>query len=243
MKLIFAGTRGEIEEENEKHKYHSSLILEESNCSILIDIGVKHSEKLYSQINSFDAILITHAHPDHYLWTTIKDNFITVPVYLTFDTLNYSNNKPLNFRIFEAQVKFKIKHFEIAAFDVIHSLRCPAVCFKIKGLEKQVLYAPDILDTAQPKDVVFSNIDVLIADGSSFDINLVRNRDGKLFGHAMIKTIINWCKKYNVKQLIITHCGKQIVSGNEEELFKKILNIAENKLKVLIAFDGMELEI
>ncbi len=154
MKLIFAGTRGEIEEENQKHRFHSSLIVEENDTSILIDIGVKHSENLYKDINKFDAILITHAHPDHYLWTIKKDDFINIPIYSTEKTLNYSQFKPKNFVVFLPQKKFYIKNFEITAFNVIHSLRCPAVCFKIKTKEKQIVYAPDILDTEEKKEIV-----------------------------------------------------------------------------------------
>jgi ribonuclease BN (tRNA processing enzyme) len=243
MKLFFAGTCGEIEEQTIRHKYHSSLIVKENGSSFLIDLGTKHSETLYDKINEFDGILVTHAHPDHYLWTIVPDGSISIPVYLTGITLSYGKNKPANYRLINPGKTFEIGHFKITAFDVIHSIRCPAVCFKIKGSQKQLVYAPDIVDTGQPKEIVFNDTDILVADGSSFDINLVRKRDGKLFGHATIKTIINWCRKYGIKKLIITHCGKQIVGGNEEEISGKILDFANGEISVDIAFDGMEIEV
>ncbi len=241
MKLFFAGTRGEIEEENKRHKYHSSLIINEKKLSILIDIGIKHSEDLYNKVNQLDAVMITHAHPDHYLWTIKADDHLKALVYLTENTLLYSKYKPKNYKVIFPDKPFFIGHFEITAYDVIHSLRCPAVCYKIKGENSQIIYAPDILDTVSPKELVFKGVDLLVADGSSYNVSLVRKRDGNLFGHAMIKTIINWCKKYYIKNLIITHCGKQIVSGNEEEIYKNILEIADNIVNVIIAYDGMEI--
>lgn len=242
MKLFFPGTKGEIEEQSPRHKYHSSLIIQYLNTSILIDLGEKYSNLLENKISSLDALLITHAHPDHYLWTFEKNDRIEIPVYLTEVTLNYSKNKPLNTVIIKDGKQFVIKDLKITPFNVIHSLRCPAVCFKIEG-DKTVLYAPDILDTEQSKENVFLGIDTLIADGSSIDINLVRKRDDKLFGHAMIKTVVNWCRRYNIRQLIITHCGKQIVTADEKEVMNKIIQYTEFKIDVQIAYDGFETEV
>lgn len=248
MKMVFSGTRGEIEEENPRHKYHSSIVISGENGSIVIDFGEKHSEEFYKKINCYDGLLVTHAHPDHYIWTKMEDNIITIPVFLTETALNYSVNKPLNPVIIRSGICFKIKKFEITPYNVIHSLRCPAVCFKIglkskRGALKKIIYAPDILDTEQPKEDVLKDVDVLIADGSSFDVNLVRNRGGRLFGHATIKTIANWCIKYGVPELIITHCGKQIVTGDEEVFSDKIHNLTGGMLAFTIAYDGLEIEI
>jgi ribonuclease BN (tRNA processing enzyme) len=242
MRLIFPGTKGEIEEQSPKHRFHSSLIVEYLNTRILIDLGEKYSTSLEKKINSFDALLITHAHPDHYIWTLREENRVKIPVYLTKATLEYSQNKPLNTNLIEDGRQFVVKDLKVTPFNVIHSLRCPAICFKIEG-DRAVLYAPDILDTEQPKKVVFSGVSILIADGSSIDVNLVRRRDDKLFGHAMIKTIINWCRKYNINELIITHCGKQVVTGDEKEIMNKIFKYAEIKINIQIAYDGFKIDI
>ena len=44
-----------------------------------------------------------------------------------------------------------------------------------------MIYAPDILDTEEPKENIFLGVETLIADGSSFDINLVRKRGCLLY--------------------------------------------------------------
>jgi len=88
------------------------------------------------------------------------------------------------------------------------------------------------------KDNAFNGLDYLVADGSSVYTNMVRNKDGRLFGHTMIKTVINWCKEYNIKNLIITHCGKQLVTMDEKDLDKKIEQYAGGAVKVTVAYDG-----
>ncbi|MBM3706202.1 MAG: hypothetical protein FJW66_06740 [Actinobacteria bacterium] len=269
MKFSFHGTKGEIEEENSRHRYHSSLEVTGTDGSIIIDFGEKHSEMLSGMINDFDGLLITHAHPDHYVWTKRDEPAITIPVYLTEKALNYGIKRPVNPVVIEPGVTFNIKQFEITPFDVIHSIRCPAVCFKItwsrkkeasaktetaeiqngKKLKedmkeiKNIIYAPDILDTRLPKEEVLEEIDMLVADGSSFDVNLVRKRDGMLYGHAMIRTIANWCLKYKIPELIVTHCGKQIVTGDEKFFTERINDISGGNLAFRIAYDGLEMEI
>ena len=154
------------------------------------------------------------------------------------EAYNYSIRKPGNFVILEPGVQRRVGGLAIEPFEVIHSLRCPAVCYKIKNA-KTILYVPDIVDIKESKEQVFKGIDILVADGSSISINMVRQKDGKLFGHAMIKTIVNWCKKYNIPKLIITHIGKQIVSMPEEEAIEKIYQYSDGMPDFLIAYDGM----
>ena len=242
MKLIFPGTRGEIEEFSSEHRFHTNLSISYKDTSLLIDLGEKYSPDLEGSLNSFDALLITHAHPDHYIWTKRSYETINIPVYLTSETLNYSKNRPSNYKIIYSEQEFAINDLHIRVHDVLHSLRCPAVCYRISG-DSTIIYAPDILDTEKPKEIVFKGIDVLVADGSSININMVRRRDDKLFGHAMVRTVINWCRKYNIKKLIITHCGKQIVTGAGHEIEKIISGYAGDAVKWQIAHDGLELEV
>jgi len=242
MIIDFPGTKGEIEESSITHQYHSSLIIKYKNTQILIDFGTKHNPLLMDRINDFDFILITHAHPDHYIWTTNEENRIKIPVYLTRVTLDYGKYKPQEYRIIESDKKYKLKDLDIKAYDVIHSLRCPAVGYKIRG-DRTIIYAPDILDFKKDKGIVFKDIVMLIADGSSLNINMVRRREEKLFGHTRIKTVIGWCKKYDISHLIITHCGKQIVEMDKEELTRKLQEYSEGKVDIAVAFDGYRVEI
>jgi glyoxylase-like metal-dependent hydrolase (beta-lactamase superfamily II) len=89
--LIFLGTKGEIEESLPRHQYHSSLMMVAGEAKLLIDYGMLHSYRL-EEIKP-DAILITHAHPDHYLWL-YQDVATGIPVYLTQETLDYGKFRP-----------------------------------------------------------------------------------------------------------------------------------------------------
>ncbi len=242
MTIEFPGTRGEIEESSAQHKYHSSLVVRYKNTGALVDLGVKFNPRLIDRINDFDLILITHAHPDHYLWTLKDEKRVDIPVYLTEVTFDYGKYKPLGYKIIKSDREYRLKDLNITAYPVIHSLRCPAVAYKIKG-GKTLIYAPDLVDFEEDKSKILNGIDLLIADGSSLNINMVRRREGKLFGHTRIKTIIGWCKKYGISRLIITHCGKQIVTMDQNKLAEKLKEYAEKKVRVEVAHDGWKMEL
>lgn len=242
MIIEFPGTRGEIEESSSRHKYHSSLIVKEKNTTVLIDFGVNYNPRLIKKINDFSYILITHAHPDHYVWTVEEEKRIDIPVYLTDVTFDYGKYKPSNYRIIKSGREYILNDLKVTAYDVMHSLRCPAVAYKIKG-DKTIVYAPDILDFEEDKEAILNRTDLLIADGSSLNINMVRRKEDKLFGHTRIKTIIGWCKKYGINELIITHCGKQIVTMDKNELIEKLKGYTEGKINVRVAYDDWEMEL
>lgn len=232
--IKFLGTKGEIEESSEKHKYHSSLLVEKSGTKILIDYGVLHKKDI-KKINP-DALLITHAHPDHYILTK-KENDLNVPVYLTEETLEYGKTKPEKYKIIKPGKEFKIKNFRIIPYRVSHSIRCPTIGFKIYlGNRKTLVYNPDLVDIKK-KEKILKNVDYYIGDGSCIQANLVRKhkKTKEVFGHIRITTQINWCKKYGIKNIIFTHLGKETIRKEKE--FKK------DHPKVILAYDGMTKEL
>ena len=51
-----------------------------------------------------------------------------------------------------------------------------------------------------------------------------------------------WCRKEGVPRAIITHCGSEIVTGDERELLAKLrAMVTEPGLEARIAYDGMKL--
>ena len=231
-KLVFLGTKGEIEEIAEKHQYHSSLLLISEEFRLLIDFGKLHPYKL-EEIKP-DVLLITHAHPDHYNWLEEEIN-TEVSVYLTKETLNYGKFKPSNYKIILPNNRFRLGPLEIYPYRVMHSIRCPAIGFKISTLEnKIIIYNPDLVDIIN-KDEVLTGIDYYIGDGSSLKANLVRRKGNQFFGHTRITTQINWCKKYNIDNIIFTHLGKETMEKEKE--------FQESHPEIILAYDGMELKI
>jgi len=241
MKLTFLGTRGNIEEKNKKHKYHSSLLIIYKNFRLLVDYGEEHKHSI-EEIKP-DAILITHAHPDHYIWLNqdVKINK-DVEVYLTKFTLDYGKYKPRDFIVIEKNKWFKIGPFRIKAYDVLHSIRCPAVCFKIKTENKTFVYASDLVDIKRKEDCL-QGVDVYIGDGATFR-GLVRRKGSRLFGHTRIITQLNWCKKYKIPTAIFTHFGKEIVEMPDKKLNEKISEMQEGAgVKIVFAYDGLKIEL
>lgn len=237
MILRFYGTRGDVEEFSDKHKYNSSLLLEYKNFKLLIDYG-----EIHKNINEIkpDSILITHAHPDHAFG--LKES-IKIPVYLTEVSYDYIKNFPIeNPKIIKINKEFEIGPFKIKAANVIHSLRCPTFCFKIKVNEKCIVYAPDLIDI-ENKEKFLEKVDLYIGDGASVNRGLVRRKGNKLFGHTSIKTQINWAKKFNIKEVIFTHFGKEAIELSDEKLKEKLKEFSEGIIDVKVAYDGMVVEI
>ncbi|MGM0652592.1 MAG: hypothetical protein ACQES4_07405 [Bacillota bacterium] len=61
-RLVFLGTKANVEKGSEEHKYNASLLIFGIKKKILIDYGTGHAKSL-NRINP-DAVLITHAHPN-----------------------------------------------------------------------------------------------------------------------------------------------------------------------------------
>jgi ribonuclease BN (tRNA processing enzyme) len=127
--LVFLGTKGEIEEETPRHRYHSSLTIASGGTKLLIDYGLRQKYSL-ADINP-SAILITHAHPDPYRWLKV-DEPIRASVYLTQERWTTASSRRRQPR---HHTRSGICHraFQVPAYRVIHSIRCPAVGWKMSG--------------------------------------------------------------------------------------------------------------
>ena len=229
IELKFLGTKGEIEESSKIHQYHSSMLIIQDNFRLLIDYGELHKYEL-SKIKP-DAILITHAHPDHYIWTK-KDYITNIPIYMTKKTFDYGKFKPNNPKIIKEEKLFHIGPFKILGYNVIHSIRCPAVGFKIFVDKKKLVYNPDLIDIIN-KERILNKVDYYIGDGSCIMANLVRKKGEKLFGHTRITTQINWCKEKGIKNILFTHLGK--------ETLRKEKQFLREHPEIRLAYDEMEL--
>jgi phosphoribosyl 1,2-cyclic phosphodiesterase len=63
MNLTFLGTLGEIEARTRRHRLHTALLVSYSSANVTIDYGLDWLGKLKRV--SPNAIVLTHAHPDH----------------------------------------------------------------------------------------------------------------------------------------------------------------------------------
>lgn len=235
VRLTFLGTRAEGEKKTENHFYHSSLLLQSFQARpfrLLIDHGRLHAFDL--SILKPDAILITHAHPDHYLWVWQEVNN-AIPVYLTRETFDYGTYTPIHYHIFLPYRKLFLGPFQIFPYRVLHSINCPTVGFKIYLPDgKVLLYNPDLADIIA-KEHILSAVDYYIGDGSTIKGNLLRRKGEMLSGHTSIPAQIDWCKKYGIGNIIFTHIGRDTM--NHEEDFIKLYpecTLAYDQMKIIL---------
>lgn len=80
-----------------------------------------------------------------------------------------------------------------------------------------------------------------MGDGATLVRPIVRRKDGSQIGHASIAEQLAWCAEASVPRMIVTHCGKHIVAGDERRVIRRLRAMAEEAgVRAEIAYDGME---
>jgi phosphoribosyl 1,2-cyclic phosphodiesterase len=236
MKLVFLGTRGNIEARSDRHRRHSALEVSYRGRRVMIDCGDDWRGELRDLRPR--AIVVTHAHPDHAFG--LKDG-APCPVYATAAAWDEMADYPLErrHRVSERQ-PIEIEGITFEAFGVDHSTLAPAVGFRVSAGRTQIFYAPDLVHIRERSDAL-RGVDVYVGDGASLTRSMVRKRGASLIGHTPFRTQLTWCKKEGVPRAIVTHCGSQIVKGDERTLVARLREMAEERgVAVEIASDGME---
>jgi phosphoribosyl 1,2-cyclic phosphodiesterase len=237
MKLTFVGTRGEIEARTRRHRMHTSLLISRRAARVMIDCGLDWLGK-FRRLHP-DAVVLTHAHPDH-AWGL--KNGAACSVFATKETWQILSHYNIdNRRVIKERVSKKICGISFEAFPVEHSILAPAVAYRINFGRTRILYAPDVL-YIHDRAAALKNVQLYIGDGATLTRLFVRKRGDKLIGHAAVRTQLGWCAKHGVPRAVITHCGSEIVTGDESEVVRKLQATAtELGLEVAIAYDGMRL--
>ena len=237
MKLTFLGTRGEIEARTPRHRMHTSLLVSHRRSRVMIDCGLDwlgKFEKLHP-----DAIVLTHAHPDH-AWGL--QNGAPCPVHAPEKTWQTLGPYPIEDRhVINERTPTTIRGIIFDAFAVEHSIRAPAVGYRIGAGRACIFYGPDLL-YIHDRTAALNGVQVYIGDGATLTRSFVRKRGDALIGHATVRTQLGWCAKEGVPRAIITHCGSEIVNGDERALQAQLAAIAaERGVQASIAHDGMKL--
>jgi ribonuclease BN (tRNA processing enzyme) len=241
MKLTFLGTRGYIERRTKTHYRHAATLIIHRNKKIMIDCGLDWHKQVW-RIKP-NAIIITHAHPDHAFGLK---NGSPCPVYATRATWKLIKNfliaEPLRHTIFLTK-PLTLFGVRFRALANVHSVIAPAISLLIKNNHKKsIFYAGDIAYLPHFKRAL-KKVTLFIADGSTVTQSLIRKRNGILYGHASISAQLTWCKKSGIKQMIVTHCGNQIVAQSRTST-NQIRQLAKLKnINVTIAHDGFTTKI
>jgi phosphoribosyl 1,2-cyclic phosphodiesterase len=235
MKLTFLGTRGEIDVRTRRHQMHTSLLVSYRGANVMIDCGLDWLGKLKRVSPS--AIVLTHAHPDH-AWGLKRGALC--PVYAPEKTWRELSHYPIKDRhVIPERKPTKICGITFEAFPVEHSILSPAVGYRVSAGRARIFYAPDLIFIHE-RSAALKDVQVYIGDGATVTQSFIRKRGKALIGHSPVRTQLTWCQKEGVPRAIITHCGSEIVNGDEREIAAKISAMAaERRVKVQIAYDGM----
>src|SRR5262249_37640461 len=209
MTLVFLGTRGYIEKRTRRHFRHTATLVVHRRRRVMIDCGEDWTRSV-SRIRP-DAIVLTHAHPDHALG--LREG-APCPVYATAESwmmLGRLRIAPDLRRIIVPRRCTEIAGVRFEAFPVIHSVRAPAVGYRIITGAGRIFYVPDVLDL-RDRAAALAGIRLYIGDGATVVRPLVRREriTGTLIGHTSVRTQLGWCREASVPRMIVTHCGTQI---------------------------------
>jgi ribonuclease BN (tRNA processing enzyme) len=239
MRLTFIGTCGYIDPRNERHRMHTALLVTHRRRRVMIDCG----EDWLGRIGEVKphAIVLTHGHPDH-AWGLAQG--APCPVYATADTWNVIAGYPIEEQIeFEPRKPFDVEGLTFEAFTVQHSLTSPAVGFRVSDGKMTFFYSPDLVYIDEREDAL-RGVDLYIGDGATVTVSFVRKQKGALIGHTPVRTQLTWCKKSGVPRALITHCGKEIVGGDEQAMLAMVKAAgAERGVEVDFASDGMQVDL
>ena len=141
------------------------------------------------------------------------------------------------------RVPVVIEGLNFCPCPVQHSLRCPAVGYRIGVGPATLFYLPDVAAISSHREVL-AGAALYIGDGATITRPLLRQRDGVLLGHAPIRTQLGWCRDAGVRHAVFTHCGSEIVGGDERRLGPRVRALArECGVSARIAYDGLAIEV
>lgn len=241
MVITFLGTRGFIKSRTKRHYRHTSTLIEHRGKRIMVDCGLDWQDLVF-KLNP-DAIVITHAHPDHAFGLQQGS---PCNVYATQESWRIMKNfkiKPEQKHLMVARESVDIAGITFETFPVIHSIRAPGVGYRITAGKRTIFCVHDLI-AIEERHEALRDVSLYIGDGASITRPLVRQKEGKLFGHTPISTQLGWCQKEGVPRMIVTHCGSQIVEHDGRTIAARVRALAKARgVEVKIAFDGMQIEL
>jgi phosphoribosyl 1,2-cyclic phosphodiesterase len=235
VKLTFLGTRGEIELRTKAHYFHSSLLVSHGRARVIVDCG----RDWLGRIGQFrpTAIVVTHAHSDH---AGGLSRGVPCPVYATPECWAGMRHFPTNDRrrITPGRA-VRVGGIRLRALPVEHSLRAPAVGYRITAGKVAAFYAPDVASIPDPR-IALRGIRLYIGDGARVTRPLIRRRGERLIGHASVRTQIEWCSAAGIPRAIVTHCGAEITRSDQADVQLRLDDIGRQcGVDVRLAYDGM----
>lgn len=219
---------------------HTSTLVCYRGRRVMIDCGESWRGRM-ARVGPH-AIALTHAHPDHAFG--LADG-APCPVFATRETWQRIGDFPIpagKRRRIRARHVQRIEGIDFEAFPVLHSVRAPAVGYRIRAGRVAVFYVPDVVWIPE-RQAALRDVRLYVGDGATITRSMVRKhpQSGELFGHATVRQQIGWCAREGVAEMIVTHCGSDIVAADERKVAARLRSLSDDRrVAVAIAHDGME---
>src|SRR6266516_4120854 len=169
MKLLFLGTRGEIDPRTRRHRMHTSLLVSYRNAHVMIDCGLDWLGK-FERLHP-SAIVLTHAHPDH-AWGLKRG--ACCPVYAPRKTWQELRHYPIKDRhVIDERTPTKICGVTFEAFPVEHSILAPAVGYRVSAGRARIFYAPDLIFIHE-RNAALQGVQIYVGDGATLTRSFIR---------------------------------------------------------------------
>jgi phosphoribosyl 1,2-cyclic phosphodiesterase len=240
VKLTFLGTRANIEARTRRHRMHSAMMVTYYGRHVMVDCGEDWLGALDDLSPAPEAIVITHAHPDH-AWGLQEG--APCPVYATEASWENMETFPIEDRhVLTQREPIEIRGIAFEAFPVLHSTRAPAAGYRITAGRTAIFYVPDVA-WIEDRAGALQGVRIYVGDGATITRSMVRKPGDVIIGHVPLRTQLTWCEKEGVDRAIFTHLGSKIVEGDERTLNAQIRDMAEERgiEEVTLAHDGMEI--
>ncbi|MDR1982760.1 MAG: MBL fold metallo-hydrolase [Holosporaceae bacterium] len=232
---------GDCDENNSKNKRtRSSIVLEKSNTSVLIDMSPDLRQQLLDYGNSnFDAVIFTHSHYDHVngineLRSVFFEQERLLPIYAAQDDMN--NIKKSFFYLFEGNgVEIYKPYIEPHVMEGTFTIGdISGICFeqdhgfsKSRGIRvNNFAYSTDVVSLSDESFEILNGIDTWIVDCLS--LKSVKST------HAHLDLVLEWVKKINPKRTFLTHMDTTMDYNTLLKILPENIKPAYDQMTILV---------
>ena len=210
----------------------ASLLLKEGGFRLRLDKGSDEVES--------DAVVISHAHPDHMEGLRKEDTIFA-------GRKTAEQLRELGFKVTEIPEDGarRIGPFFVSVCPVLHSVRAPAYAIRVESENGAIVWAPDVLGFYDKgaRNLFLEGADLLFVDGSH-PAGIVRRAGGEPIGHVAWSTALSWAKKAGVKKVVFIHFGEAPLDLEKEDLEEVLSELqAKYEIPCEIAREGQVLQL